>query len=371
MKKVNGFLFLVFFALSGLAQIPQKMSYQAVIRSSTGQLVIDHAIGMRISILRDSESGTPVYVETHTPSTNANGLVTIEIGNGNVITGSFEGIDWSTGMYFIKTETDPEGGTNYTITGTCQILSVPYALYSKTSGTSKDADSFNQRIRILEDNLIASGNYKLSDIDGNQYDIVKIGTQVWMRENLKTTKYRNGDLIGTTNPPTLDISSESTPKYQWAYDAMESNVSVYGRLYTWYAAADNRNICPVGWHLPSDVEWTTLTNYLTNNGYGWGGSGNLIGKSMASTSGWNQFNYEGTIGNDQSSNNSSGFSAIASGYHNPNGNSYYAGEWGNWWSATEYSSDYANEVGMHYSGSVVTRSDLEKKNGISVRCLKD
>lgn len=88
----------------------------------------------------------------------------------------------------------------------------------------------------------------VTDIDGNVYHTVTIGTQVWMVENLKVTKYRNGDLIGTTTPATLDISGEAEPKYQWVYDGKESNVSTYGRLYTWYAITDNRNVCPKGWH---------------------------------------------------------------------------------------------------------------------------
>src|SRR5688500_14669040 len=102
----------------------------------------------------------------------------------------------------------------------------------------------------------------VTDIEGNVYHTVTIGTQVWMAENLKTTKYRNGDLIGTTIPATLDISSESAPKYQWAYNGEESIVATYGRLYTWYAVTDSRNVCPTGWHVPSDAEWTTLTTYL-------------------------------------------------------------------------------------------------------------
>jgi hypothetical protein len=110
------------------------MSYQAVIRNASGTLVVSQAVGMQISILPGSETGTPVYVETHTPTTNSNGLVTLEIGGGTAITGTFEGIDWSTGIYFIKTETDPAGGTDYTITGTSQLLSVPYALYADSSG---------------------------------------------------------------------------------------------------------------------------------------------------------------------------------------------------------------------------------------------
>lgn len=104
--------------------------------------------------------------------------------------------------------------------------------------------------------------YSVKDIDGNAYRTITIGTQVWMAENLKTTRYRNGDLIETTTPATLDIEGERTPEYQWAYDGNESNVATYGRLYTWYVATDSRNVCPTGWHVPSDDEWIVLTDYL-------------------------------------------------------------------------------------------------------------
>ncbi|MBN2699789.1 MAG: DUF1566 domain-containing protein [Bacteroidales bacterium] len=117
------------------AQSPEKMSYQAVIRYSNNSPVANANLGMQISILQDSASGTAVYVETQTPATNASGLVTIEIGNGTVLSGDFTAIEWENGPYFIRTETDPTGGTNYTIRGTSQLLSVPYALHAKTSGS--------------------------------------------------------------------------------------------------------------------------------------------------------------------------------------------------------------------------------------------
>ena len=116
--------------LSSFAQAPEKMSYQAVIRGANNALVTNQQVGIQISILQGS---TAVYEETQTPISNTNGLVSLEIGTGTVISGSFTAIDWSAGTYFIKTETDPTGGTNYTITGTSQLLSVPFALYAKTS----------------------------------------------------------------------------------------------------------------------------------------------------------------------------------------------------------------------------------------------
>ena len=141
MKKVYTVFFAVLITAIGFSQAPQKMSYQAVIRNTSNELVKNSPIGMKISILQGSATGTPVYVETQTPTSNANGLVTIEIGGVTPVTGTFAGIDWSTGTYFIKTETDPTGGTSYTITGTSQLLSVPYALFAKTTESSEECEN--------------------------------------------------------------------------------------------------------------------------------------------------------------------------------------------------------------------------------------
>jgi hypothetical protein len=147
------------------AQSPEKMSYQAVVRNATNTLITTQAVGMQISILQTTATGTAVYVETQTPTTNANGLVTLEIGTGTVVSGDFTTIDWANGTYFIKTETDPTGGTSYTITGTSQLMSVPYALYANTAENvtndlvdDADADPINeiQNISISNDTLYLS-----------------------------------------------------------------------------------------------------------------------------------------------------------------------------------------------------------------------
>ncbi len=134
MKKLFTLSVIALMMLSLLAQTPQKLSYQAVVRNSSGGLVTSHTVGMKISILQGSESGTAVYVETHTLTTNSNGLATIDIGGGSVVSGNFSTIPWGSGSYFLKTETDPTGGASYSITGTSQLLSVPYALFSEASG---------------------------------------------------------------------------------------------------------------------------------------------------------------------------------------------------------------------------------------------
>ena len=132
MKKIFVIFVVILICKTSMGQSPQKMSYQAIIRDSAGVLVSNSTVGMRISILRGSSTGNAVFVETHTPATNMNGLVTFEIGNGTTVSGTFSGINWGSGPYYIKTQTDLTGGTNYTITGTSELLSVPYALYAES-----------------------------------------------------------------------------------------------------------------------------------------------------------------------------------------------------------------------------------------------
>ena len=116
---------------------PEQISYQAVVRDDNNATVANQVVGMQISFLQTTANGTAVYVETQTPTTNANGLLSIYIGAGSAVTATFSVIDWSIGPYFIKIEIDPSGdNANYTITGTTQLVSVPFALYAKTAGSS-------------------------------------------------------------------------------------------------------------------------------------------------------------------------------------------------------------------------------------------
>ncbi|MBQ6155573.1 MAG: choice-of-anchor J domain-containing protein [Bacteroidales bacterium] len=141
MKKFTTFIAILLLCVTALfAQSPEKFSYQAVVRNANNALVTNTSVGMRVSILQGSATGTPVYVETHNSTTNANGLLTVEIGGGNAQQGAFAAINWESGPYFLKTETDPNGGTNYSVTSTQQLLSVPYALYAKEAANSFSGD---------------------------------------------------------------------------------------------------------------------------------------------------------------------------------------------------------------------------------------
>jgi uncharacterized protein (TIGR02145 family) len=212
----------------------------------------------------------------------------------------------------------------------------------------------------------------LTDIDGNTYNTVGIGSQLWMAENLKTTKYGNGELIGTTTPATLAITTETDPKYQWAYDGNEGNVAIYGRLYTWYALTDNRNVCPAGWHLPSTDEWNILASYLADNGYSFTAGSTDIGKSMASTSLWNDCGAVGAIGNDQTSNNSSGFNAFPAGGRDHSGTFHLKGYATSWWTSTiaAGTSSWIRSLCDVY-GVLIDYDTQYRMNGNSVRCIKN
>lgn len=133
MKKFALTTIYVLFAAALLSQTPKGISHQAVIRNAANELVTNSAIGIQVSILQGSPSGNVVYSETHAPSSNANGLVSFVIGQGAILTGIFNDIDWAAGPYFIKTEADPTGGNNYNITGTSQIFSIPYAFHAETA----------------------------------------------------------------------------------------------------------------------------------------------------------------------------------------------------------------------------------------------
>jgi hypothetical protein len=146
MKNLIAFLVVALLTATLLAQSPQKMSYQAVIRDANNDLIKSQSVAMKISILK---AGVAVYVETQKSVTNANGLVTIEIGNGTIVSGNFTTIDWANGIYSIKTETDPTGGTSYSISGTSQLLSVPYAFYAINAGSTNAIISKDTSVHFI------------------------------------------------------------------------------------------------------------------------------------------------------------------------------------------------------------------------------
>lgn len=171
MKKLLSFGYIFLFITSTLiAQAPEKMSYQAVIRNSNNELVSSINVALQLSIIQGSIDGDAVYVETQTLSTNSSGLVSLQIGNGTNVLGTFSDINWANGPYFIKTEIDPDGpidGISYAITGTSQLLSVPYAIQSKYSSGFV---SLSQNQRDLLSPKIGSTVFNTTTNKPNYYD---------------------------------------------------------------------------------------------------------------------------------------------------------------------------------------------------------
>jgi uncharacterized protein (TIGR02145 family) len=206
----------------------------------------------------------------------------------------------------------------------------------------------------LTNSIIHLDNYQDTDLYTAS---VTIGTQVWMTKNLKTRRYRNGDKIWTTTPSTLDITIEFTPKYQWVYDGDDRNIDIYGRLYTWYAVTDPRNICPKGWHVPTDEDWTTLTTYLDGKIY----AGDNLKEE--GTTHW--------INPNTGATNATGFTALPGGYRFYYGRFSDIGFSGFWWSSSEASDSIAYGRGILSNISQVPRFNFSKRDGLSVRCIMD
>ena len=195
----------------------------------------------------------------------------------------------------------------------------------------------------------------ITDYDGNTYQTVKIGNQIWMKENLKVTHYQNGDAIPEVTDNTA-WSNLTTGAY-CNYNNDPNNANIYGRLYNWYTVTDSRNLCPVGWHMPTDAEWTILTDFL-------GGESVAGGKMKeAGTTHW--------ISPNTGATNESGFTGL------PGGNRNYRGEFnginggGGWYSSTEYSTTVAWSRYLNYDNASVSRNSFSRHDGFSVRCLKD
>ena len=464
------------------AQAPNKFTYQAVVRNTSNQLITNTLVGIRVSILQNSATGSVVYSETQMLSTNANGLVTMNIGEGTVVYGSFNNIDWSAGTFFLKSEIDPTGGSNYTISSTQQLLSVPYALYANEAGNGFSGDyndltnkptipaaannatltiqrnnstvgtftadassdktvnisvptttseltnnsgyitadqlnallnAMNSRMDSLQTVLSAQnveiaslsntvdslgayadslgnivdqcgclstfhcGTSTISDYDGNAYSTVKLGGQCWTAENLCTTHYSNGD------PIDLGTTTSTTTPYRYNPASDSTNVGTYGYLYNWVAVMNGaasseanpsgvQGICPTGWHVPSNAEWTELETFVSSQDQYVCYYQNLpnIGKALASTTGWsNSTSTACGVGTTQSTNNAAGFNARPAGnYYASGGNGF--GYYANFWTTTE-TSGHAYSYNLSYTSPSLNRSSSGKASGFSVRCVRD
>jgi len=238
-----------------------------------------------------------------------------------------------------------------------RVVDMEYAIGQRLKYTGKSGNYTTILTDIPTQTKLISFNFMpCTDHDNNNYPVVEIGSQVWMAENLKTTTYSNGDIIGTTTPPALDITNETNPKYQWAYDADENNVPVYGRLYTWHAATDIRSVCPDGWYVPRDADITLLTTFL---------EGETVAAGKLKETGITHWTTPNTGATDDA-----GFTALPGGMREINGTFKYIGMSFYLYSSSAYNTLNAWYRGIYYSKADIIRGYAGKRYGLSIRCVK-
>lgn len=450
MKKKFTLIVMVFLTAGTLFAQTDRMSCQAVLRNADNELVYNENLSVQVQIL--DASGAVQYSELHSATTNANGMISLVIGNGTNVTGNLSEVIWQNAV--IRSVFTLADGT--VITQATPVTAVPYAKYAEQAGNAFSGDyndlenrpeiptvpenvsafnndagyitaadipaiptvptnvsafdndagyitaaqlnsllvSMNNTIDSLRNrigDLEASSNFDSSgdgqpcpgtptvkDYDNNTYNTVQIGKQCWMKENLRTKHYANGTAI--TNGGT---TSSTTTRYYYNNSSSSINLNNRGYHYNWAAVMNGepssmanpsgvQGICPNGWHVPSDAEWSELTDYVrSQSGYLCGGKMNQIAKALASTNNWTTSNNSCRVGNNPSGNNATGFSAVpASAYSQ---GSFYSNSEAWFWSSTQtdYSSSSAYGRELEHKNAYVSRNSYPETQGLSVRCLRD
>ena len=286
------------------------------------------------------------------------------------------GVCWSTSHNPTISNSKTTNGTGTgSFTSTLTGLTLGTIYYVRAYATNSVGTAYGAEVSFT-----AQCPATISDCDGNSYNVVPIGSQCWMKENLRTTKYADGTSISQGSIGSLSVGPEV-----WYYPSNNSsNKTTYGLLYNWSAVMHGysvslsstsnpsgvQGICPMGWHVPSDAEWTQLTDYVSSQSqYVCGDDNTNIAKALASTTEWNSSSNTCSIGNTPGNNNTTGFSALPAGYYNENCYNLHSDNF--FWSATAETSQYKYGRVLFYSSNRVGRITREAYYGFSVRCLRD
>ncbi|MCD4729535.1 MAG: hypothetical protein K8R74_02965 [Bacteroidales bacterium] len=374
MKRISFLFSLAFISACMLAQVPLTFNYQAVVRDNTGDLVADQLIGVQISILEHGLYDIPVYVEDHSVTTNQFGLFSIMVGQGESVSGYFEDIDWGLKTYFLQTALDISGGSNYEVMGATQMVSVPYALYSRglilTDENGNEYEVTVDPSGSLVTNQIEEfvcGNDLTDSRDGQVYSTVEIGNQCWMAENLN---------VGTMIYPSPCQTDNDTIEEYCAGDFTDF-CNTYGGLYLWDEMMEyktdsvNVGICPEGWRIPTDFEWKVLEGMADSQFgigdpewdlFGWRGTDAGDNLKEAGTTHWMSPN---------DATNSTGFTALPGGWYDHL--TYYGALQAAavFWTAYETDNSHALTRNIYYDHAEIARVENNKASGYSLRCIRN
>jgi len=428
-KYIKKFQLLILFLILStstalLAQTPQKISYQVLVKDASNNLVANQNIALLISVQSVSSSKKILYQETQLLNTNEMGKLVLVLGNGKADIGSFSGINWGMGPFIIKIKSNPNTESSYTVITTSQYISLPLSIYarkneqyipkketteikspvldktemkaekevvsnieiSNQSNTEiiKEPTSIVQNENPIKEEVLEENNqqeiavsipkeeikFVLTDIDGNIYKTIKIGTQLWMAENLKAITLNDNTPIPNLTD-TTEWKEAKTQGYCW-YNNDQNFKNPYGALYNWYTVNTGK-LCPSGWHVSTDNDWKALEEFFgmskqDTERTGERSSGSL-GLKLKSDNGWLYTVYDGN------GNNESGFNALPGSYRGFSGYfAVYSNYWGFsglWWTSTSFEAYYAVNRELSYMHQNIERNNIARENGMSVRCVKD
>jgi uncharacterized protein (TIGR02145 family) len=324
----------------------------------------NHRYGFSVRCVKDAPATSLATISTSPPTL----LSPTGASTGGDITDSGGGTIFNRGVAYgtsqsptISGMSTSDGTGTGAFTSTLSGLTASTLYYVRAYATNSVGTAYGNEVSFttLAPPQPCPGAPSITDIDGNTYNTVQIGTQCWTQSNLKVTKYRNGDNIPTG---LSDVQWGSTTSGAYAiYNNDVANDALYGKLYNWYAVTDSRGLCPTGWHVPSDGEWTTLTTFL---GGEW-----VAGGAMKSTA--TQPTPGGWGGTNTGATNSSGFTGLPGGFRFSGGGFFYLGDFGYWWSSSDAGSGNALYLDLNYFTASAFRLSNYHRNGLSVRCARD